>query len=337
QCVCNASTAPGAGTGAPPGRSGQGGHDAGREETAAHRSAELLRRSGEDMTGAFAAARVALESAARELAATVERLDRTVTGLPRALESSAADGAERIGWAYDQAVVALAATLREDVRTVSGELAGHVVQLRELSRLREDTEREAGDRSAHTARELRVAVEEFHSVLHDVAGLLRDATDTLARPRPAPPTTDVPPTTPAEPAVPAVPASAGPTTGSTTPTADGPTATPATPTADGPTAAPATSPSDSPAPAPATPAADGPTAAPAAPASDGPASVPATPAADGPTAAPAEPAAPAAPGDSLDGVADGTRAAGPRHTRPEGPAPVDAYPVGTAGAGEERR
>ncbi|MEU5075185.1 hypothetical protein AB0G76_27070 [Streptomyces asoensis] len=298
---------------------------AGREETAAHRSAELLRRSGEDMTGAFAAARVALESAAGELAATVERLDRTVTGLPRALESSAADGAERIGWAYDQAVVALAATLREDVRTVSGELAGHVVQLRELSRLREDTEREAGDRSAHTARELRVAVEEFHSVLHEVAGLLRDATDTLARPRPAPPTTDVPPTTPPEPAVPAVPASAGPTTGSTTPTADGPTA------------APATSPSDSPAPAPATPAADGPTAASTTPASDGPASVPATPAADGPTAAPAEPAAPAAPGDSLDGVADGTRAAGPRRTRPEGPAPVDAYPVGTAGAGEERR
>ncbi|MBK3627924.1 hypothetical protein JHN59_24370 [Streptomyces sp. MBT49] len=304
---------------------------AGREETAAHRSAELLRRSGEDMTGAFAAARVALESAAGELAATVERLDRTVTGLPRALESSAADGAERIGWAYDQAVVALAATLREDVRTVCGELAGHVVQLRELSRLREDAEREAGDRSAHTARELRVAVEEFHSVLHDVAGLLRDATDTLVRPRPAPPTTDAPPTTPAEPAVPTVTASAGPTTDSTTPAADDPTATPTAPASEEPTATPAT---------PATPAADGPTAASTTPASDGPASVPVTPAAGGPTAAPAEPAAPVvpvAPGDCVDGVADGTRPAGPRRTRPEGPAPVDAYPVGSAGAGEERR
>ncbi|MFI5961491.1 hypothetical protein ACIA8J_04930 [Streptomyces asoensis] len=324
---------------------------AGREETAAHRGAELLRRSGEDMTGAFAAARVALESAAGELAATVERLDRTVTGLPRALESSAADGAERIGWAYDQAVVALAATLREDVRTVCGELAGHVVQLRELSRLREDTEREAGDRSAHTARELRVAVEEFHSVLHDVAGLLRDATDTLARPRPAPPTTDAPPKTPAGPAVsasdsptttsatPAAPAADGPTPMSADPAApawpasDSPTttsatsATPAADAADGPTAAPAE---------PAAPASDRPTPVPAAPAADSRTAAPAMPASDCPAPAPAGPAAPvdsAAPGDS----ADGTRAAGPRRTRPEGPAPVDAYPVGTAGAGEERR
>ncbi|MEU8572086.1 hypothetical protein [Streptomyces asoensis] len=492
---------------------------AGREETAARRNAELLRRSGEDMTGAFAAARVALESAAGELAATVERLDRTVTGLPLALESSAAEGAERIGWAYDQAVVALAATLREDVRTVCGELAGHVVQLRELSRLREETDREAGDRSAHTARELRVAVEEFHAVLHDVAGLLRDATDTLTRP--APPATDASPKTPAEPAVsasdsptttsatpaepaadgptamstdpaaPAWPASdgptttsatpapggptaapaepvwpaSGPTTTSTAPAPGGPTATPATPVAHGPTAAPAepawpasgpTTTSATPAPGgptvtPATPAADGPTMAPAEPAApaadsltamsagpaapawpasdgpatastttaaDGPTATPATPAADGPTAAPAEPAwpasgptttstapaadsltamsaGPAAPAwlasdgpatastttaaggptsaptttpaadgpaaavampapdspapavaepvdsvarvGSVDGVADGTRPGAPCRTRPEGPAPVDAHPVGAAGAGEERR
>ncbi|MEU5278706.1 hypothetical protein AB0G87_20085 [Streptomyces asoensis] len=368
---------------------------AGREETAARRNAELLRRSGEDMTRAFAAARVALESAAGELAATVERLDRTVTGLPLALESSAAEGAERIGWAYDQAVVALAATLREDVRTVCGELAGHVVQLRELSRLREDTEREAGDRSAHTARELRVAVEEFHAVLHDVAGLLRDATDTLTRP--APPATDASPKTPAEPAV---PASDSPTTGFTTPAADdppavptepaapafdGPTttsATPATPAPGGPTATPATPAPGSPPPAPAgpaapasdgptttsttpapggptatpaTPAADGPTAAPAWPASEGPTTASTTTAADGPTAvptttpatddpavvampAPDSPAAAVAePVDSVDGVTDGTRPGAPCRTRPEGPAPVDAHPVGAAGAGEERR
>ncbi|MEU5768809.1 hypothetical protein ABZ782_23145 [Streptomyces asoensis] len=316
---------------------------AGREETAARRNAELLRRSGEDMTGAFAAARVALESAAGELAATVERLDRTVTGLPLALESSAAEGAERIGWAYDQAVVALAATLREDVRTVCGELAGHVVQLRELSRLREDTDREAGDRSAHTARELRVAVEEFHAVLHDVAGLLRDATGTLTRP--APPATDASPKTPAE------PASDSPTTTSTTPAPGGPTATLATPVAHGPTAAPAEPawPASGPTTTSATPAADGLTAMsaePAAPASDGPTTTsatpapggptatPATPAAHGPTAAPAEPAWPASgPTTTSTAPAPGGPTVTPATPAAHGPTMAPAEPAAPAADG----
>ncbi|MEO3978277.1 hypothetical protein [Streptomyces sp. CAU 1734] len=151
------------------------GEAAAREESAARRGAELLDRTAEAMGGNLGSARASLESAAGELAGVVGRLDGTVAALPEALGSSAADGADRIGWAYDQAVLALATGLREDAEAVSAELAARLAQSRELARRWEEAEDAARRSRAETEDGLRSGIAEFREALRRVVAGIEES------------------------------------------------------------------------------------------------------------------------------------------------------------------
>ncbi|MCM2393871.1 hypothetical protein [Streptomyces albipurpureus] len=155
------------------------------EENAVRQGVGLLDRTAEAMGGTVDAVRVALEGAVAELAGAADRLNGTVAALPEALEVSAADGAERIGWAYDRAVVALAVSLRGDANAVAGELGSQVDQLRELTRQREDAELSARMSREETEDGLRAATDDFRQTLHAVAALVEETTNRVVRSMPA--------------------------------------------------------------------------------------------------------------------------------------------------------
>ncbi|MFE5857101.1 hypothetical protein ACFQ61_28280 [Streptomyces sp. NPDC056500] len=156
------------------------------EDNAVRRGVELLDRTAEALGGTLNGARTALENATTELGSATEQLNGTVAALPQALEASAADGAERIGWAYDRAVTALAVSLRGDVRAVSGELSAQLDQLGELARQREGAELSARIARADTEEDLRLAVDEFRRTLAAVAASVTDATERPVRSGPVP-------------------------------------------------------------------------------------------------------------------------------------------------------
>ncbi|MFE3022164.1 hypothetical protein [Streptomyces sp. NPDC059256] len=163
---------------------------AAHEDNAVRRGVELLDRTAEALGATLDGARTALESATVELGGATEQLNGTVAALPQALEASAADGAERIGWAYDRAVAALAVSLRGDVRAVSGELSAHLDQLRELAQQREGAELSARIARADTEEDLRLAVDEFRRTLAAVAASVAEATERFTRSGPVPGTSD---------------------------------------------------------------------------------------------------------------------------------------------------
>ncbi|MEU5403385.1 hypothetical protein ABZ348_29320 [Streptomyces sp. NPDC005963] len=151
------------------------------EEDAVRRGVELLDRTAGALGGTLDGARTALEFAAVELGGATEQLNGTVAALPQALEGAAADGAERIGWAYDRAVAALVVSLRGEVRAVTGELASQMVQLQELAGRRENAELAARVTRAETEEGLRSAVDEFRRTLEAVAASVEVTTERLAR------------------------------------------------------------------------------------------------------------------------------------------------------------
>ncbi|MEW2080252.1 hypothetical protein [Streptomyces sp. NPDC005283] len=144
-----------------------------RETAAADRTAEWMRQAVQEVTGALTAVRGSTAESAQVLTATLGGLDRTLAVLPAALERAAAEGAERIGTAYDLAVAALAVSLREEVRTVTTELAARIAELREATLTQQN-----GQTRAHTR--LLETVEKLHNALRSLA-------DTLAAGPPGPP------------------------------------------------------------------------------------------------------------------------------------------------------
>ncbi|MFF3457198.1 hypothetical protein ACFYXH_23330 [Streptomyces sp. NPDC002730] len=144
-----------------------------RETAAADRTAQWMRQAVQEVTGSLTAVRASTAESTQVLTATLGGLDRTLAALPAALERAAAEGAERIGTAYDLAVAALAVSLREEVHTVTTELAARIAELREATLTQQN-----GQTRAHTR--LLETVEELH-------GALRSLADTLAAGPPAPP------------------------------------------------------------------------------------------------------------------------------------------------------
>ncbi|MGW4894001.1 hypothetical protein ACWEQL_17285 [Kitasatospora sp. NPDC004240] len=111
-----------------------------------------------------------LTAGARDLVGVVSGLDGAVAGLPDALGLAAEEGAERIGTAYELAVAALAASLRDEVEEAAAVIGDRVAALGEL--IREDGERRAaGRRDTATAQaELLAAVETARAVVDGLAG-----------------------------------------------------------------------------------------------------------------------------------------------------------------------
>ncbi|MFJ3981077.1 hypothetical protein [Streptomyces fungicidicus] len=134
-----------------------------QDAEAAKRAAEWMRGAARDVAAALDAARASHAESAQLLNATLSGLDRAVAQLPEALEGAAAEGAERIGAAYDLAIAALAAALREEVDTLGTELAARLAELRDADATRDD-----GRIREHTR--LLQAVERLHEVLRPVAG-----------------------------------------------------------------------------------------------------------------------------------------------------------------------
>ncbi|WP_330347147.1 hypothetical protein [Streptomyces sp. NBC_00582] len=146
-----------------------------RETTVAEQAAALLERVGADARASIDRTSASLTESSRTLTSTVRGLDGTMAALPSALETSAADGADRIGTAYDMAVTALASSLRREVRQVSDELADRITQLQVAVAARE-SEREKTHRGHDLAEErLRATLAEFEETLRRVTVSLREA------------------------------------------------------------------------------------------------------------------------------------------------------------------
>ncbi|WP_338709456.1 hypothetical protein V6P99_03815 [Streptomyces virginiae] len=162
-----------------------------RGSAVAWHAADSMDRVGQEVRQALTAARGSFAESTQLLGSAVHGLDRSLTTLPASLEASASEGADRIGMAYELAVAALAASLRQEVRTVSGELADRIEELREVATARQSTEQDL--RAGHElyGSQLRAAVAEFHDTLRTLTASLREAglafADGDARPRDARP------------------------------------------------------------------------------------------------------------------------------------------------------
>lgn len=165
-----------------------------REEKAGERTAQWMRRAVQEVTEALTAVRASTAESTQVLATTLDGLGGTLTGLPAALEEAAAEGAERIGAAYDLAVAALAVSLREEVRTVTAELATRIAELRDTAVAHRRDQRQAHDRLLET-------VTRFHDALRSLGDALPQDRHT----EPAPPAPPVPPSPSARPPVPPAP------------------------------------------------------------------------------------------------------------------------------------
>ncbi|MEU1260024.1 hypothetical protein [Streptomyces chartreusis] len=144
-----------------------------REEAASERTALWMRQAVQEVAGALTAVRASTAESTQVLAATLDGLGSTLTELPAALEKAAAEGAERIGAAYDLAVAAVAVSLRDEVRTVTAELAARIAELREVGLAHREDQSQARDRLLETVTQLH--------------GALRTLTETPAKDHPAPP------------------------------------------------------------------------------------------------------------------------------------------------------
>ncbi|MFE5721921.1 hypothetical protein [Streptomyces erythrochromogenes] len=138
-------------------------------------AAESMDRVGREVRDALTAARGSFAESTQLLGSAVDGLDRSLTALPSSLESSASEGAERIGMAYELAVAALATSLRGEVRAVAAELADRIEELREASADRQAAEHDLlAGRRRHEDR-LGAAVAEFHDTLRTLTKALREA------------------------------------------------------------------------------------------------------------------------------------------------------------------
>ncbi|MEU7606961.1 hypothetical protein, partial [Streptomyces sp. NPDC041003] len=154
-----------------------------RESSVVGHAAESMDRVGQEVREALTAARGSFAESTQLLGSAVHGLDRSLTTLPASLEASASEGAERIGMAYELAVAALVTSLRQEVRTVSAELADRIEELRDA----------VADRQTKQQYEAQLgsAVAEFHDTLRTLTKALREAglavTDVARRPdaRPA--------------------------------------------------------------------------------------------------------------------------------------------------------
>lgn len=138
-------------------------------------AAESMDRVGREVRDALTAARGSFAESTQLLGSAVDGLDRSLTALPSSLESSASEGAERIGMAYELAVAALATSLRGEVREVAAELADRIEELREAAADRREAEHDllAGRRRYED--QLGAAVAEFHDTLRTLTKALREA------------------------------------------------------------------------------------------------------------------------------------------------------------------
>ncbi|MFJ8112680.1 hypothetical protein [Streptomyces sp. NPDC096132] len=152
-----------------------------REKAVAEQAAALLERVGADARASLDRSGASMTESSQMLTSTVRGLDGTMAALPSALEASAADGADRIGTAYDMAVAALASSLRREVREVSAELSDRITQLQVAMTARE-SEREQLRRGHDRAEEqLRATLAEFEEVLRRVTGSLRETAERPGR------------------------------------------------------------------------------------------------------------------------------------------------------------
>ncbi|MFE3263083.1 hypothetical protein [Streptomyces sp. NPDC059215] len=143
-----------------------------RGSAVAGHATESMERIRDEARETLERTQASLDESARLLAATVQGLDRTLTTLPTALEGSAAEGADRIGMAYDMAVTALAASLRQEVREVSAELADRIDQLHTVVEGQRAVQRDLGGGQERMRELLHAATAEFERAL-------RRATDGL--------------------------------------------------------------------------------------------------------------------------------------------------------------
>ncbi|MEU6370167.1 hypothetical protein ABZ876_31705 [Streptomyces sp. NPDC046931] len=152
-----------------------------RHRAAGERASEWMRQAVREVTAALADVRASTAESTQVLAATRDGLHGTLTGLPAALERAAAEGAERIGDAYDLAVAALAVSLRDEVRTVTGELATRIEEMREAALAHREDKNEARDRLSET-------VEQVHGALRILVDALPATSSTGPAARaPSPP------------------------------------------------------------------------------------------------------------------------------------------------------
>ncbi|MFJ8630922.1 hypothetical protein [Streptomyces sp. NPDC093568] len=143
-----------------------------REEAASERTALWMRQAVQEVAGALTAVRASTAESTQVLAATLDGLGSTLTELPAALEKAAAEGAERIGAAYDLAVAAVAVSLRDEVRTVTTELAARIAELRAAGLAHREDQSQARDRLLETVTQLH--------------GALRSLTEAPPKDHPAP-------------------------------------------------------------------------------------------------------------------------------------------------------
>jgi len=163
---------------------------------AAEQSAGLEQR-GRAAEDALTASREAMSRAAKALAETTAGLDRSVTVLPAALEGAAADGADRIGTAYEAAVAALAVSLRGEVGQASADIGDQVARLGAALEQQQarDTAGRSADRSAEerllaSAAQSREALRALSALLESVTARWEELAERVQRddapPEPAP-------------------------------------------------------------------------------------------------------------------------------------------------------
>ncbi|MFG2335335.1 hypothetical protein [Streptomyces yangpuensis] len=151
-----------------------------RGSAAAGHAAESMDRVGREVRDALTAARGSFAESTQLLGSAVNGLDRSLTTLPSSLESSASESAERIGMAYELAVAALSASLRQEVRAVSAELEERIEELREAVADRQAAEHDLrAGRTLYEA-QLGAAVAEFHDTLRALTKALREAGPAVA-------------------------------------------------------------------------------------------------------------------------------------------------------------
>lgn len=146
-----------------------------RGSAVADRATESMERIRDEARDTLERTQASLTESTRLLTATVQGLDRTLTTLPTALEGSAAEGADRIGMAYDMAVTALAASLRQEVREVSAELADRIDQLQTVANSQRAVQRDLGGGQEQIQDLLRSATADFEQALRRVTGGLDEA------------------------------------------------------------------------------------------------------------------------------------------------------------------
>ncbi len=151
-----------------------------RGSAAAGHAAESMDRVGREVRDALTAARGSFAESTQLLGSAVNGLDRSLTTLPSSLESSASEGAERIGMAYELAVAALSASLRQEVRAVSAELGDRIEELREAVADRQSTEQDLRAGRALYETQLGAAVAEFHDTVRALTKALRESGPAVA-------------------------------------------------------------------------------------------------------------------------------------------------------------